>query len=453
MINYFSIHMKPLLRIAFPILACLLCTVAAQSQISGVWHGILNAGGARIPLVIDVDKSTLDSPKQNAFGIPAQTSVAGDTLRFSVPAIGADYIGVKAGGKISGTFTQQGYKLPLVLEEGPYEAQRPQTPEPPYPYYTEEVEFVSPVDSARLSGTLSVPLMANMVGRGKIPAVVIVSGSGLQNRDGEMFGHKPYLVLAHHLANNGIASLRFDDRGFGKSSGEVADATTATFAADAGAAVDFLRSLSPAFRSVGVAGHSEGGTIAFMLASEGKADFIVSLAGGAVSGDSILLSQNRMLLKEAGVPEDQLSDYLTGLCRVFDAIKSGASPGIEAVAAGLPHLTPEMKQNYKAMADSANPWLAYFLRFNPAKAIEGCSCPVFALNGTLDKQVDAALNLGALRRLLPQNPQNAIKEYSGLNHLMKHASTGSPAEYGAIDETISQEVLDDIANWIKGLCN
>lgn len=428
-----------------------ICDLTMCAQIAGTWHGFLQLGANRLPVVFHIDDSTMDSPAQNAFGIPVEVKVNSDTLAVDVAAIGARYRGVKNTGIINGTFSQQGVVLNLDLKEGDYVPPRPQTPQPPYPYYVEEVEFYNPTDSAKLSGTLTVPLMANIVGRSKIPAVIIVSGSGLQNRDGEIFNHKPYHVLADYLANAGIASLRYDDRGFAESTGIVTCATTFTFAGDAEAAIDYLRSQQLPFKSVGVIGHSEGGTIAFILAQKGKPDFIISLAGAAVKGDSILLRQNEMVLKDAGVAKEIVSDYITAFGRLLDALKIDGKCDVNSITADLAAITPEMEQNLQSIADTWKPWLDNFVKFDPESAISETYCPVFALNGSNDRQVDSKQNLGAIERWLPHNSASVVKEYPGLNHLFQHAPTGNVAEYGSIEETISPEVLADIVAWIKGL--
>lgn len=428
-----------------------ICDLTMCAQIAGTWHGFLQLGANRLPVVFHIDDSTMDSPAQNAFGIPVEVKVNSDTLAVDVAAIGARYRGVKNKGIINGTFSQQGVVLNLDLKEGDYVPPRPQTPQPPYPYYVEEVEFYNPTDSAKLSGTLTVPLMANIVGRSKIPAVIIVSGSGLQNRDGEIFNHKPYHVLADYLANAGIASLRYDDRGFAESTGIVTGATTFTFAGDAEAAIDYLRSQQLPFKSVGVIGHSEGGTIAFILAQKGKPDFIISLAGTAVKGDSILLRQNEMVLKDAGVAKEIVSDYITAFGRLLDALKIDGKCDVNSITADLAAITPEMEQNLQSIADTWKPWLDNFVKFDPESAISETYCPVFALNGSNDRQVDSKQNLGAIERWLPHNSASVVKEYPGLNHLFQHAPTGNVAEYGSIEETISPEVLADIVAWIKGL--
>jgi len=282
---------------------------------------------------------------------------------------------------------------------------RPQAPQPPYPYQTEEVSFTNDQAGATLAGTLTVPADAKCV-------LLMVTGSGMQNRDEELLGHKPFAVIADYLARNGIATLRYDDRGYGESTGgELMNATTRDFADDAVAGIQWLRQ-SGRFPKVGILGHSEGGEIAFMLGAENLVDFIVSLAGPSVAGDSILLEQNRALYGE-------LAAGLT-----IDDIRN--NPQIQQV-----------------------PWYRYFISYNPQQDLARISCPVMALNGEKDCQVPATMNLDAIRRTLPANEHHLIKSYPGLNHLFQHCETGFVNEYEAIEETISTEVLNDISTWLQ----
>ena len=241
----------------------------------------------------------------------------------------------------------------------------------------------------------------------------MVSGSGQQNRDEEIFGHKPFLVIADHLARNGIASLRYDDRGFGESSGgDVENATTEDFMQDALAAVEFLRS-SGRFSKIGVIGHSEGATIAFMLGARGVVDFVVSLAGPGVRGDRALTAQVNRIMELSGQPV---------------------------------MVSEEMyRQNVRL---EGNPWLRWFIDYDPSDDIAATGCPVMAVNGSRDCQVISSLNLAAIQELLPSNERNFIKEYDSLNHLFQHCTTGVPTEYRSIEETVSPELLSDLSSWL-----
>ena len=393
------------------------CTSVLQAQnISGTWHGQLDLGVQKINIVIhaDPDNCSIDSPDQGARGIKATLNhSSADSLSMDVPTIGASFAGKLRSGRLVGVFRQQGHALPLTLEPGALHRNRPQTPRPPFPYTTEEVTFINPQDSALLAGTLTLP--ENFSDAKSCPVVLMVSGSGLQNRDEELMDHRPFAVLADHLARNGIASLRYDDRSCGLSKGDASKATTATFMQDAAAGIQLLRA-KRGFSHVGVLGHSEGGTVAFMLAARKQADFVVTLGAPGVAGDSILLSQQQALLKQKG--------------------------------ANLSLNIQQVRQSVKAQA---NDWLNFFIEYDPATDIAEVVCPALVLNGGKDMQVAPSQNTAAIRRHMPKDTPCTIKVYDGLNHLMQHCTTGMVDEYANIEETLADEVLDDITEWIKKL--
>ena len=283
----------------------------------------------------------------------------------------------------------------------------------------------------------------------------MVSGSGQQNRDEEIFDHKPFLVIADCLAQMGIASLRYDDRGTGKSTGDASRSTIFDNAADALAGLQYLRSQSD-FGPVGILGHSEGGCIAFILAAQGKADFIVSLAGSGVKGDSLLAAQLHAMLEGQG-PQAEIDAY----CRAMKAVYAykASHPQVdnpdEVVNKILQQTQTKLNVGQKSsiidFLKSDNPWLQSFISTDMADYVKQTRCPVMAVNGEKDVQVAAKPNLDAFRRLLPANKLNLIREYAGLNHLFQHCTTGKPTEYRQIDETISFEVVQDIIDWIKSL--
>ena len=411
-------------RIAGVLLLLLLSVTsygATAGNIEGTWHGTLKLNAMKLSIVMHFSDNacTLDSPDQGAKGIKGEVrEITAEKVDVAFPTLNATYTGMLKDGKIEGTFTQMGYKLPLVLEEGQPVRIRPQTPQPPFPYQTEEVSFVNTEDSASLAGTLTYPVGYNS--KRKVPVVIMVTGSGLQNRDEELFEHKPFLVIADFLARNGIASLRYDDRGAGLSTGDIENVTTEGFCRDAAAGIAFLRKTGH-FSKIGVLGHSEGGSIAFILAAQKKCDFIVSMAGPGLRGDSIIVEQTNELLRQQGQPA-----------------------------------TMTVRQMRLTMLlQKTNPWYDYFVDFDPAPVIKQIKCPALFLNGDKDSQVMAASNIPVIRALLSDNekhqlPDNqVIKVYPGLNHLFQHCTTGMPAEYGSIEETISEEVLHDIAEWIK----
>ena len=397
------------------ILSILALTTNAQI-IDGAWSGSLKVGPMELPLVINIvgDKCTLDSPAQGAKGIPSATNhISADSISISIPTIGATYSGKIANGKIAGNFTQMGQSFPLTLSRGIEELNRPQEPKAPFPYTTEEVTFANEAAGATFGGTLTYPV--SFV-KGKTPVVLLVSGSGQQNRNEEVFEHKPFLVIADYLARNGIATLRYDDRGVGASKGgELKTATTKEFADDATAGVNLLRSLKK-FGKVGVLGHSEGANIAFMIAAKGKADFIISMAGIGVKGDTALTAQANRILKLQGNPMQMtVSQYRFNVSM----------------------------QNL--------PWLNWLIEYDPQADIAAAKCPVMAINGNKDCQVISEINLQAIKATLPQNSKNMVKEYPDLNHLFQHCTTGLPTEYRTIEQTIFPKVLTDIATWIHSI--
>jgi len=403
------------------LLLCLLCPffgVSAQHAMDGVWTGKLNVGPQTLTLVLHVAHETsgnavcsLDSPDQGAMNIPVKSDYcSADSIRVSLEQLGLSYQGRLKGDEIVGTFTQ-GMAFPLTLKRGEEKLKRPQNPVEPFPYKTEEVTFTNATDKATLVGTLSYPIAYK---KGKTPVVLMVTGSGQENRDEEIFGHKPFLVIADYLARHGVASLRYDDRGFSKSTGgDVKHATTADFAWDAASGIEFLHTLK-CFSKVGVLGHSEGGSIAFMLGAKGKVDFVISMAGIGVRGDTALTAQANRLLELSGQPM-RLS---TLQYRVNAYMKK-------------------------------SPWLNFFMDYDPSGDISKTLCPVMAINGERDVQVISSLNLIGIKAHLTENPKNFVKEYPALNHLFQHCATGNVSEYRMIEETISPEVLEDIVRFIK----
>lgn len=414
------------MKVAFTFISAILLAITADIKAQtpdGQWSGDLVLGqGKNLPLVLNIGTGsdgkpccTLDSPMQGAEGIKTEVNVlTADSINITVPDIAATYAGRVTKDVITGCFTQMGMPFKLDLKRGGVMMNRSQTPQPPLGYTTQEVSFENKAAGVVLSGTLTWP--EGYDGKKPVPVVIMVSGSGLQNRDEEVFGHKPFLVLADRLARNGIASLRYDDRGTGKSTGNASKATTPDFMKDAAAGLELLRSMDGKFSRVGVIGHSEGGLIAFMLAADGRTDFIVSLAGTGVKGDTIIAGQSNDALRRTGRPANVTAT---------DIRKQAETGG--------------------------NAWLRYFVDYDPADVIASTTCPVMALNGTMDTQVRPRLNLDRIKSLLPHNAKNSIKEYDGLNHLFQHCTTGFADEYGTIEETMSEDVMKDIAGWINSL--
>lgn len=423
----------------FAVLSLLFVTSVVGFAQTGTWHGKISVQGIEIPLVFHFEAGgcTIDSPSQGVKGIPAVKSMKEDgTLRVDIKTINASYEGKMEENIIKGTFTQNGFQLPLTLEAGQVVNNRPQTPKAPFPYTEENVSFKS--DGYTLHGTLSLPKDCNE----NTPVVLMVTGSGQQNRDEELFEHKPFAVIADALARNGIASLRYDDRGWKDASVNFLDFTTEDFKHDAEAGVNFLRKR---FEKVGVLGHSEGGTIALLLAAEGKPDFIVSLAGMAISAKETLLDQNRQGMASIGLTDDMVNAYCAALDKAFDELAEG-KPVNDIKADNVPAL---LKPYFgKALQQGDNRYFRNLFKVNPSQSLSKIKCPVLALNGTKDTQVDCEKNLGTLKNGLKNSP-HTVKQFDGLNHLFQHCTTGSIVEYQQIEETISPEVLSTIVDWVK----
>ena len=428
--------MKALRTLTSLALAMLAFTANAQE---GSWNGELDVMGTKLPLVFNFSPNgcTMDSPSQNAKGIPAEKTVSDDgTIKVKVGMIGATFEGKMADGEIKGTFTQNGFPLPLTLKAGKLAVKRPQTPVPPFPYKEESVSFTNA--GYTFNGTLTLPENYTK----QTPVVLMVTGSGQQNRDEELFEHKPFAVIADALARQGIASLRYDDRGWGDKSVNFADFTTDDFRQDAAATLPLLRKR---FNKVGILGHSEGGTIAMMLAAEGKTDFIVSLAGMAISGKETLVMQNRQAMSSIGLPKDIVDSYCATISNILNEIANGKKTS-EITIDGVPdNLKPTLK---KSLEQANSPYIRHFITVDASKQLSKIKCPVLALNGTKDTQVDCAANTTLLEKGLI-NSKHTIKKIEGVNHLFQHCTTGNVVEYQQIEETIASEVLEIIYSWIN----
>ena len=429
--------MKPLRTLTSLVLAMLAFTANAQE---GAWNGELDVMGSKLPLVFNFSPNgcTMDSPSQNAKGIPAEKTVTDDgTIKVTVGMIGATFEGKMADGEIKGTFTQNGYPFPLTLKAGKLAVKRPQTPVPPFPYKEESVSFTNA--GYTFNGTLTLPENYTK----DTPVVLMVTGSGQQNRDEELFEHKPFAVIADALARQGIASLRYDDRGWGDArSVKFMNFTVEDFCEDAAAALPLLRKR---FSKVGVLGHSEGGTIALILAAEGKADFIVSLAGMAISGKETLVMQNRQAMSAIGLPKETVDTYCNSISKALDEIASGKKAS-EINIDGMPEALKPI--TIKALQQADTPYIRHFLNIDVSELLSKIKCPVLALNGTKDTQVDCTANTIQLERGLT-NCKHTIKKVDGVNHLFQHCTTGNVIEYQQIEETIAPEVLQTITGWIN----
>lgn len=467
------------------ILAALTLTFISMAALAqtGTWNGKLDVSGTTLSIVFHMGDSTasLDVPDQGAKAIPVSVKrSAFGSIELEVPSINALYKGLWTGKLITGTFTQNGMSFTLPLVPGAPVLRRPQTPVGPFAYVNADVSFSN--GDAVLKGTLTMPENCSR----ETPVLLMVTGSGLQNRDEAVFGHKPFAVIADAFANAGIATLRYDDRGFGESTGDVVLCTTEDLKNDALAGIGLLRGK---FDHVGVLGHSEGGSIALMLAAEGKADFVISLAGMVASGSETLLDQNRRALQMAGLPESETDNYCRFLADAYEAIVNDMpfpSPDNYCLSAGL-------KQNASMLSVSLKtPYMKYFLKMNVSDILGSVKCPVMALNGTKDIQVSCDRNLSLLRQGLPggysesvpvtgsgsgshsrsatvptaetssvsrsasisvpeNSSVNVIKAETGLNHLFQHCRTGAVSEYKEIEETFSQDVLTEMIIWLRPL--
>ena len=423
------------------IIAAMLIAASAYAQ-TGTWSGSIDVQSIKLPLVFHFDEEgpTVDSPDQGARGIKAQIERdAIGKITVSIPSIAAAYEGFLLGNRIVGSFKQMGMSFPLTLSPGEIKMNRPQTPQGPFPYTTEEVAFTN--GDVTLKGTLVLPEGCSR----KTPVLLFVSGSGAQNRDEELFEHKPFAVIADAFARNGTATLRYDDRGVGESTGNFASSTTEDFKNDAAAGVNYLRSR---FDKVGVVGHSEGGTIALMLSAGKLVDFAISLAGMAVSGAETLLWQNKLSLAEAGFEQDVIDTYCQALGEAFEVIThGGAMPKADEL--DLPDV---LKQNFLAvLVQLQTPYMKQFVSIDVRPLLGAITCPVLALNGTKDNQVEYRSNLDAIRSGLPGNDRNAVEAIDGVNHLFQHCKTGKVPEYREIEETFAPEVLQKMIGWITAL--
>jgi pimeloyl-ACP methyl ester carboxylesterase len=446
---------------------------SGQQRLVGNWEGTLNVGASlRLAFELKADSAggvsgTVTSIDQGGAKIPVTATATGDSVRIAIAAIRGAYTARLSarGDSMDGQWTQAGAPSAFPLKLGRV-AQitrllRPQEPKPPFPYRAEEVTFASAESGVTLAGTLTVPQ-----GTGPFPAVVLVSGSGPQNRDEELLGHKPFAVLADHLTRRGIAVLRFDDRGVGKSTGRFPVATSEDFAEDVLGGVRFLKTRSEvAAGKIGVAGHSEGGLIAPMVAVQSTdVAFLVLLAGPGVPGDEILIAQGRLIAKAAGQPDVAIERTAQAQARMFAAVRAGGDSAamvarLQAIADSLVAAMPEAERRTSGVtpqmmrqqvATISSPWFRYFITHDPRPTLRRVKVPVLAINGALDLQVPSQDNLRAIGAALREggNTNVVTREFAGLNHLFQPTQTGSPSEYGTIETTMSPEVLDVIAGWI-----
>jgi len=443
--------------------------VAHAQDVTGQWNGVLSVQGINLRIVFHVNQvgdgytATMDSPDQGASGIPVTSATFKDMkLSLAIPNISLQYEGEFKIDSIVGTFKQGGLSIPMTLKRTPVILNRPQEPAPPYPYRSEDITFENKSAGITLAGTLTMPTAGS-----NFTAVILISGSGAQDRNEEIMGHKPFLVIADYLTRNGIAVLRYDDRGTAQSTGNFATATTADFATDAESAMAYLKTrteINP--QKIGLMGHSEGGAIAPMIAARSNdVAYIVMLAGPGLRGDKISLLQNELIGRASGMSEDKIARGGKLNIILYDKIINSKEAVTQqemvdlmtSMKAELAEFAPEginIENFIKATAaQMTSPWMHHYFRYDPASALERVKCPVLAVNGNKDLQVSAKENLLAISNALKKggNTNVTLKVYPNLNHLFQECTTGLPTEYARIEQTFSPEVLKDVTAWIQSL--
>ncbi|PZR19229.1 MAG: alpha/beta hydrolase [Flavobacterium psychrophilum] len=440
-------------------------------DITGKWQGNLVVPGGKLRLVLNIAAgvggytATMDSPDQGAKDMPIdKIAFTDNTLTFSIAAAGINYKGKLENGIIKGTFNQGTYALALDLSKGEIievKAKRPQEPKAPFPYYMEDVTFKNEKAGITLGGTLTLPKKD-----GVYPVVILISGSGAQDRNSELMEHKPFLLWADHLTRNGIGVLRYDDRGVGKSGGNPVNDTSADFATDTQAALDYLKTRKEVNKKkIGLIGHSEGGLIAQLVAEKNPdIAYIVSLAGPGIKVSELMILQNYLAGKSDGIPENELTAMGVTLRKAYNVIITENDEKIRKATVN-DILTKEFGAFFASKGvpkdeigrviagqteQLTSPWFVYFLRYDPAPVIEKLKCPILALNGSKDIQVAADANLDGIKRAAEKsgNKKVVTKKLMNLNHLFQECTTGSIQEYGEIEQTIAPVALDEVTNWI-----
>jgi pimeloyl-ACP methyl ester carboxylesterase len=458
----------------------ILCVVLAvqtlaqspPTSLAGNWLGTLEFNGMKLRLVLKVQKveagyaAKLDSIDQGARDLPIQSiTLDGNKMSFAAPQFQMSYEGTlnDKNDEIAGTFKQGSGSTPFVFKriaEIPV-IKRLQEPSKPYPYQEEEVSYRNLADNVKLTGTLTLPR-----GEGRFPAVLLISGSGSQDRDSTVAGHRPFLILSDHLTRQGIAVLRVDDRGVGGSDLGSMSVTSENFMHDALAGVTFLKGhkqIDP--QQIGLIGHSEGGMIAVMAAARSSdVAFIVTLAGMGQTGDEIVQTQTGLMQRASGADPDSVANAVA-LVKSVDAVVKTETDGkrIEdevnaAISSQTAAMTEAQRKAFAPVASSVKammamyklPWYRYFVTFDPEPDLKNIKVPVLALNGELDLQVAAKENLNRIAAGLQAggNKDFTVRAFPKLNHLFQASQTGLPSEYTTIEETISPAVLDTITQWV-----
>ena len=441
-----------------------------SQDISGDWSGIAKKGSKEITFVFKLKlesstySSTMSVPTFRVSGIkPTTTTFANGKLIIDGSNVGMKYEGTfnSKTNQFEGTYKEGGVELLLNLKKGSIkiaEAKRPQEPLKPYPYYEEEVVFKNTEANISLAGTLTLPSK-----NGKFPVVILISGSGPQDRDETFMGHKPFLVLSDYLTKQGVGVLRFDDRGQGESTGDFGNATTEDFSKDVLSAISYLKTRKEVdVKNIGLVGHSEGGIIAPLVANNSKdVAFMVLLASTGIPGEELSVIQSRTL-RQFPVKDEIAYEKNT---RKAIAIVTSSKSDLEIKNELTTHYNnfirpiltslnvPEDKINLfieGQLKTSLKPWSRYFLQYNPADEIEKLKIPVLSLNGSKDTQVNAKMNQDGIRNALIKggNKDYKIVELENLNHFFQECKTGRMDEYRKIEQTFSPKALKEISSWI-----
>lgn len=449
-------------RLFLSILLLLFGASLSAQDLTGEWQGSLQLPMGKLRILFHLSPqadgytATMDSPDQGVKGIPvSRVTFTAPTLTLEVAAAQIRYTGRYENNQIKGTFVQGGLSIPLDLSRSNESARvnRPQEPVAPYPYDSEEVTFENAQAGVTLAGTLTLPQHGE-----NFPVAVLITGSGKQNRDEEILGHKPFWVIADYLTRNGIAVLRYDDRGVAGSTGTFDTATTADFAEDAACAVAYLRTRKEInSKKIGLIGHSEGGLIASIVASTSKeVSFIVLLAGIGMKGDELMLLQKQLIEEKMGFSPAQVASSRQLMAGAYQLITQSPDNGTalcDSVARYFTRASLGMhsKEQITALSEQlTTPWFVYLLRLDPGMYLRKVTCPVLALNGSKDLQVPAKENLSSIQRYIEHNGNKRVTtiELENLNHLFQECNTGLPAEYGTIEQTCSPRMLEAIKAWL-----
>jgi uncharacterized protein len=445
----------------------------SAEDIKGIWEGKLAFSGVELRIIFKVNEddeggltASLDSPDQGAKDIKVDNVYFNnDTVRFDVKIIAGYYLGTlnKDSAKITGYWNQGTVSAPLELSKTDKieEVSRPQEPKRPFPYTEEEITFENKEADVILSGTLTFPKSG-----GPFPAVILITGSGPQDRDETIMGHKPFLVVSDYLTRNGIAVLRYDDRGVGSSTGNFSAATTFDNASDVKAGIEFLKTRSEIDKkNIGLIGHSEGGLIAPMAANEtNDAAFIILLAGPGITGEEILIRQTELISKSMGVSDEDIERTISLNKKIYEILKSdkdsaAAADGVKELYSNfIRQMTPEEKKAIEGQEEAMinqsaaliTPWFRTFIKYNPRPALRKLKIPVLAIFGENDLQVPAEVNKYEVEKALKEGGNTKFEAVimPKLNHLFQTSETGSPMEYAKIEETFSPDVLQLMSEWI-----